>query len=152
ISQSGAVAGTPEYMAPEQAAGAPVDQRADLFSLGSTLYAMCTGRPPFRGDSTLAIIRLVCDCDPVGVRTITPDIPSWLEGVIRLLQAKDPTKRLGSAAEVARLLEGCLAHVHQPDRHRLPHLAQALAGRPATALHRRSRRLRVSLLSAAAIV
>src|SRR5262249_21378146 len=48
ISQSGAVAGTPQYMAPEQAAGTLVDQRADLFSLGSTLYAMCTGRPPFR--------------------------------------------------------------------------------------------------------
>src|SRR5262245_25481364 len=50
LTQSGVVAGTPQYMAPEQGRGEPVDPRADLFSLGSVLYAMCTGGPPFRGE------------------------------------------------------------------------------------------------------
>src|SRR5262249_35093166 len=59
ISQSGVVAGTPMYMAPEQARGESLDHRADLFSLGSVLYVMCTGRPPFRAESTLAVLKRV---------------------------------------------------------------------------------------------
>src|SRR5262249_61217430 len=54
ISQSGIIAGTPMYMAPEQAQGEPLDQRADLFSLGSVLYQMGTGRPPFRANTPSA--------------------------------------------------------------------------------------------------
>jgi serine/threonine-protein kinase len=126
LSQSGSVAGTPQYMAPEQARGEAVDQRADLFSLGSTLYAMCTGQAPFRGDGALAVLRQVCDVEPVPIRARNPDIPAWLEGVIRKLHAKDPASRFQSAAEVAELLERCLAHVQQPTRHPLPPLADAL--------------------------
>src|SRR5262249_4314068 len=54
LTQSGLIAGTPLYMAPEQAAGEPIDPRADLFSLGSVLHEMCTGRPAFRAPTTLA--------------------------------------------------------------------------------------------------
>src|SRR5262249_5299539 len=64
LTRDGAVAGPPEYMAPEQARGEPVDHRADLFSLGAVLYAMCTGRPPFRGSTTMAVLRRVCDEEP----------------------------------------------------------------------------------------
>src|SRR5712692_8182360 len=56
LTQSGVVAGTPLFMAPEQARGEPVDRRADLFSLGSVLYAMCTGRAPFRASGSMAVL------------------------------------------------------------------------------------------------
>jgi serine/threonine protein kinase len=151
VSMSGAVAGTPQYMAPEQARGESVDQRADLFSLGSTLYAMCTGRAPFRGDSTLAIIRQVCDIDPPSIRDLNPDVPAWLTGVVRRLHEKDPAQRLGSAAELADLLERCLAHVQQPDRQPLPPLAQELAAQvfePVPPPNRRPFRLAVALAAA----
>ena len=127
ITQSGAVAGTPQYMAPEQAGGETVDQRADLFALGSVLYAMCTGRAPFRGGSGLAVIRQVCDSEPTPIRALNPDVPAWLEGIIRKLHVKDPRQRFQSAALVADLLERCLAHVQQPDRQPLPRLAEELA-------------------------
>src|SRR5262249_5664332 len=74
LTQSGYIAGTPRYMAPEQAAGEPLDHRADLFSLGSVLYEMCTGRPAFRAPTTVAVIRRVCDESPRPIREVNPDI------------------------------------------------------------------------------
>jgi serine/threonine protein kinase len=126
VTQGNAVAGTPQYMAPEQAEGQPVDQRADLFSLGSTIYAMCTGQAPFRGEFGMAVIRQVCDAEPPSIRSLNPDIPDWLEGIVRKLHAKDPVRRFSSAAEVAELLEQCLAHVQQPSQHSLPAAARDL--------------------------
>src|SRR4029450_481061 len=74
ITQAGAVYGTPQYMSPEQAHGERVDQRSDLFSLGSVLYAMSTGRPPFRGDTSMAVLKRVCDDTPPPTREGNPDI------------------------------------------------------------------------------
>src|SRR5262249_11904490 len=106
LTQQGTVAGTPEYMAPEQARGEAVDHRADLFSLGSVLYACCTGRPPFRGSSAVAVLRRVSDQAPLPVRAVNPEVPAWLEGLIARLLAKAPADRFQNAAEVAALLEG----------------------------------------------
>ncbi len=114
LTQSGAVSGTPQYMAPEQARGEALDHRADLFSLGSVLYAMCAGRPPFRASTTLAVLRRVSEEEPRPVRDVNPDVPEWLAAIIATLHAKDPADRFQSAAEVARLLGRCLAHVRQP--------------------------------------
>jgi len=114
LTQSGLVAGTPNYMAPEQARGESTDCRADLFSLGSTLYAMCTGHPPFRAESAVAVLRRVSDDTPRPVRAINPDVPEWLETIIAKLHAKDPAGRFQSAAEAADLLSRCLAHVQEP--------------------------------------
>src|SRR5205807_9225669 len=66
LTQSGVLAGTPQYMAPEQARGEAQDQRVDLFSLGSVLYALCTGWPTFRADNTMAGLRRVTDDMPHG--------------------------------------------------------------------------------------
>jgi serine/threonine-protein kinase len=114
LTHSGVVAGTPHYMAPEQASGESVDHRADLFSLGSTLYAMCTGHPPFRAESPLVVLRRVCDDEPRPLRELNPEVPAWLEAIIARLMAKDPARRFQTATEVAQLLGSCLAHVQQP--------------------------------------
>jgi serine/threonine protein kinase/Tfp pilus assembly protein PilF len=114
LSQSGIVAGTPTYMSPEQARGEPIDHRTDLFSLGSVLYAMCTGQAPFRAESTVAILRKVSDEPPRPVRALNPDVPEWLAQTIAKLMAKDPAERYQTAAEVADLLARRLAAVQQP--------------------------------------
>jgi serine/threonine protein kinase len=114
LTQQGVLPGTPDYMAPEQARGEPLGCRADLFSLGSVLYAICTGGPPFRSSTTMAVLRQVCDEEPPPVRSLNPDIPEWLETLIRRLMAKAPADRFQTAAEVAALLEGYLAHLAQP--------------------------------------
>jgi serine/threonine protein kinase/formylglycine-generating enzyme required for sulfatase activity len=107
ISQSGVVAGTPMYMAPEQAKGESLDNRADLFSLGSVLYVMCTGRPPFRASGTMAVLKRVCEDNPRPIREVIPEIPEWLCRVVEKLHAKDPTERFQSAREVADVLTDC---------------------------------------------
>jgi eukaryotic-like serine/threonine-protein kinase len=104
ISQSGAVIGTPLYMAPEQARGAALDHRADLFSLGAVLYALCTGQSPFRAATSLGAMKRVCDDDPEPIRPVNPNVPAWLEQIIRKLLKKKPDDRFQSAPEVAQLL------------------------------------------------
>jgi serine/threonine-protein kinase len=112
--QSGVLAGTPQYMAPEQASGEAIDHRTDLFSLGSLLYAMCTGHSPFRAETTVAVLRRICDGAHRPVREVNPDIPHWLAAIIDKLLAKRVADRYGSAEEVARHLAEHLAEVQNP--------------------------------------
>jgi serine/threonine protein kinase len=131
ITQSGVIAGTPMYMAPEQAAGEAVDHRADLFSLGSVLYAMCTGRPPFRATGSMAVLRRVIDDTPTPIRDVNPEIPDWLCRIIAKLHAKKPDERFQSAKDVAELLEQHLADLQQPGRISVPAPSLAAPGVPA---------------------
>ena len=89
LTQSGVVAGTPLFMAPEQARCETVDHRADLFSLGAVLYAMCTGRSPFRASTTLGVLRRVSDDPHRPVREVNPEVPHWLAAIVDRLLAKD---------------------------------------------------------------
>ena len=102
MTRTGEVAGTPQYMSPEQAQGLPMDARSDLFSLGCVLYAMCTGRPPFRADSTPAVLHRVCDDTPRPIREINPEIPDWLIAIMDRLLTKQPAERFQSAARGCR--------------------------------------------------
>lgn len=120
ITRQGFIAGTPEYMSPEQARGAALDGRSDLFSLGCVLYEMATGVSPFRTDSTLATLRLIIEDQPVALASLVPEIPSWFCGIVEKLLSKDKEQRFGSAAEVNQVLAGCLAHVQQPASVPLP--------------------------------
>ena len=116
ITRTGEVSGTPQYMSPEQARGEPVDQRSDLFSLGCVLYAMCTGGPPFRGDSLAAVIKRVTEATPSPISEANPEVPAWLATLVERLLEKEPTRRFQTAAEVAEVLAGHLASVQQPAR------------------------------------
>jgi serine/threonine protein kinase len=109
VTQSGVVAGTPLYMSPEQANGLALDHRSDLFSLGTVLYVMCTGRPPFRATGTMAVLKRVTDDTPRPIREINSEIPDWLADIIAKLHAKKPEERFQSAKEVADLLATKLA-------------------------------------------
>ncbi len=114
LSQSGVASGTPEYMAPEQTRCEKVDPRADLFRLGSLMYAMCTRHSPFRAETTMEVLRRVCDDSPRPIRQQNPDVPTWLEELIAKLLAKKPDERFQSAAEVAALLGRCVAYLELP--------------------------------------
>ena len=120
VTRTGVIAGTPQYMSPEQSRGEPVDARSDLFSLGSVLYAACTGRVPFRADSPYGVLRKITDSAPRPIREINPLIPVWLCRVVDRLLAKSVVERFQSADEVARMLTQCLAHYTEPVVHGLP--------------------------------
>jgi len=114
LTRSGTIAGTPQFMSPEQARGESVDARSDLFSLGAVLYAMLTGRSPFRADSTLAVLKRVCDDPPRPIREVNPDVPDWLAVLITRLLAKNPDDRPASAQQVADQLGHYLMQLQQP--------------------------------------
>jgi eukaryotic-like serine/threonine-protein kinase len=120
LTQTGFVAGTPLYMAPEQARGEPLDHRADLFSLGSVLYTLCTGRAPFDGSTPFVVLRAVTEGTPRPVREVNPDVPEWFAEVVERLHAKGPDDRFQSAAEVAEILAARLAEIRPASRVLVP--------------------------------
>jgi serine/threonine protein kinase len=113
LTQSGVVAGTPLYMSPEQALDEPLDHRTDLFSLGSVLYTMVSGRPPFRAANSMAVLKRVAEDTPRPIQEINSETPDWLCAVIAKLHRKNPAERFQSAREVADLLADCLAQVER---------------------------------------
>ncbi len=112
LTQTGFMAGTPSYAAPEQALGKSIDHRADLFALGSVLYFMCTGKLAFAAASPVKTLEQVCDAQPREVRELNGAIPSWLAEIIRRLHAKDPAERFQSARDVAKALTDPLSPLH----------------------------------------
>jgi len=105
LTRTGFVAGTPLYMAPEQAHGESIDHRSDLFSLGSVLYEAATGRHPFEGKTPLAVLRRVADETQPSLLELDPKFPAWLSDVIDRLLAKNPADRFQTATEVAKIFE-----------------------------------------------
>ncbi len=124
LTRSGVIAGTPQYMSPEQARGEGINDRSDLFSLGSMMYAMATGHPPFRAETPYGILRRITDHAHRPIQEVRPDVPLWLCQFIDRLLSKSASDRFASAEEVATLLEECLAHVQQPSVVSLPLMFQ----------------------------
>ena len=126
MTRSGVIAGTPQYMSPEQARGETIDARSDLFSLGSVLYAMCTGRCPFRAETTFGVLQRINNEKPRAIHNINSDVPVWLSNIVDKLMSKHPDDRFESAELVAENLEDCLAHVQQPNNVLLPKSVSAI--------------------------
>ena len=105
LTQEGMMVGTVSYMPPEQAMGSEVTARADLYSLGAMLYEMATGRPPFVGDESVAIIGQHLNTPPVAPTWHNPEVSPGLEALIMRLLEKDPSSRPATAQEVYDALE-----------------------------------------------
>lgn len=114
LTSSGLIAGTPQYMSPEQANGQELDARSDLFSLGSVMYAMCAGRAAFEAESAIAILRQVADKPAPSLRDFRRETPDWLIETIEKLMDKSPEHRFQSASELAELLDRHLQDVPAP--------------------------------------
>jgi serine/threonine protein kinase len=104
LTRTGVIMGTPDYMAPEQARGTPLDARCDLFSLGCVLYHMVTGRKPFHGDDVMAVLLALATEEPVPLRHINPHIPREVEERIQSLMAKNVNDRPKDAQTVVEEL------------------------------------------------
>lgn len=111
LTRTGFVAGTPLYMAPEQARGDETDARSDLWGLGAILYEMTTGQTPFRGNSALEVLHKITEVKHVPVREIEPNAPDWLAEVIDDLLAKKPEDRYQTATDLAEVLEFHWTHL-----------------------------------------
>ena len=101
---TGAMVGTPAYMAPEQVAGKPIDYRTDIYSLGLMLYEMFTGSQTFHADTPVAVALKQMREEPVAPHEIDPSIPVFIERVILKCLAKDPGRRYQSVAELETAL------------------------------------------------
>ncbi len=93
MTQAGRVLGTASYMSPEQARGLAVDARSDLFSFGIVLYEMVTGKPPFRGSTSIDTLTAILREHPVPAVELNPEVPAELERIIGKCLEKDPADR-----------------------------------------------------------
>ena len=106
LTETGQLVGTPGYMSPEQAMGAPsLDARTDMFAFGALLYHCLTGTPPFDGKQPMEVLALLLLREPPPVRDLVPDIPVRLSSLIGALLVKEPEKRLANAVAVEAELQ-----------------------------------------------
>jgi eukaryotic-like serine/threonine-protein kinase len=100
MTQTAQVIGTAQYLSPEQARGERVDARSDLYSTGCLMYELLTGRPPFTGDSPVAIAYQHVRENPIPPSRLDPSLPSWADSIVLKAMAKSPNDRYQSAAEM----------------------------------------------------
>lgn len=104
ITKTGTTIGTPEYMAPEQAEGKEIDQRADVYALGCVLYEALSGRPPFVGSTPVSVLYQQVHSRPAYIRGFNPDVPRDLAHAVELALAKQPEDRFPTAESFAQAL------------------------------------------------
>jgi eukaryotic-like serine/threonine-protein kinase len=109
LTRTGVVAGTPHYMSPEQARGDTIDTRSDQFSLGSVMYFILTGRPPFRAVGAMGVLHRICNEEHRSVDEINSQVPREVSNLIDRLLCKDPAKRFETMHVVEQEIEHLLA-------------------------------------------
>ncbi len=109
MTQTAQVIGTAQYLSPEQARGERVDARSDLYSTGCLLYELLTGRPPFTGDSPVAIAYQHVKEEPVPPSQIDPEVPPWADAIVLKAMRKDPADRYQSAGEMRNDIQRALS-------------------------------------------
>ena len=114
LTSPGSAVGTVAYMSPEQAKGVPLDARTDLFSLGSVIYEMATGKTPFGGESTAEVFAALLTKNPPPVSTLNPAMPKKLDAIVEKLLRKDPAQRYASAGQLREDLETLDAPAARP--------------------------------------
>ncbi len=110
LTSPGSAVGTVSYMSPEQARGMPLDARTDLFSLGTVIYEMATGKTPFGGESTADVFVALLREDPPPVTNVNPAMPKQLDPIVAKLLAKDPAQRYANAESLQEDLEKLDVH------------------------------------------
>ena len=105
LTSPGSAVGTVAYMSPEQAKGIPLDARTDLFSLGTVIYEMATGKTPFAGDSTAEVFAALLRENPPPLSSVNPAMPKQLDPIVQKLLAKDPAQRYASAEQLQEDLD-----------------------------------------------
>src|SRR3984957_12897897 len=106
LTSPGSAVGTVAYMSPEQAKGEPLDARTDLFSLGSVIYEMATGKTPFAGGSTAEVFAALLKDNPPPISTLNPAMPKKLDSIVARLLSKDPAQRYATAEQLQEALDG----------------------------------------------
>jgi eukaryotic-like serine/threonine-protein kinase len=109
MTQTAQVIGTAQYLSPEQARGERVDARSDLYSTGCLLYELLTGRPPFTGDSPVAIAYQHVKEDPLPPSRLDPEVPAWADAIVLKAMRKDPGDRYQSAGEMRNDIQRALS-------------------------------------------
>jgi beta-lactam-binding protein with PASTA domain/tRNA A-37 threonylcarbamoyl transferase component Bud32 len=109
MTQTAQVIGTAQYLSPEQARGERVDARSDLYSAGCLMYELLTGRPPFTGDSPVAIAYQHVRENPIPPSQVDPEIPDWADSIVLKAMAKDPAHRYQSAGEMRNDIQRALS-------------------------------------------
>ena len=104
LTHPGMTMGTPEYMAPEQAAGRPADPRSDVYAAGGLMYEMLSGKPPYEGNNFMEILHKKATALPAPLSTLRDDIPATLDALITRTLSKDPAARPQSMEELGRAL------------------------------------------------
>ncbi len=108
LTSTGMVVGTPSFMSPEQARGEALDSRSDIFSIGTVLYILLTGRNPFTADSVAVTLRRIVDIEPEPPTLIDPNLPLGVDSLMRKIWAKDRDHRFASAEEACEAIHAVL--------------------------------------------